>query len=103
MLSGWLVSVALSSSMVPPGEAVENHASVGHSTQPTIQLFERRAVDRARRVAWNAYVAELDVLWGEYKAAGATPDAFSVYKFKANAAKTRYLYNDPYHVPIIDE
>jgi hypothetical protein len=102
MLSAWLVSVAMTS-MVPPGYPVENHAHVGHSAQPTIQLFERRHVDRARRNAWDAYVAELEVLWGEYKAAGSTPEAFSTYKFKANAAKMNYLFNDPYLVPIIDD
>ncbi|QDU28261.1 hypothetical protein ETAA8_33610 [Anatilimnocola aggregata] len=103
MLSAWLVSVAMSTTMVPPGHPVENHASVGKSAQPTIQLFERKAVDRARRANWNAYVAELDVLWADFRAAGSTDAAMADYKFKANAAKIKFLYNDPYLLPIIDD
>ena len=103
MLSAWLVSLAMSSTMVPPGYPVENHAHVGHYAQPTVQLFERRSVDRFRRNAWVAYNAELDQLWADFCAAGSTPAAFADYKFKVNAAKTRYLYNDPYLLPIINE
>ena len=103
MMSAWLVSLAMSSTMVPPGHSVENHAHVAHTGQPTIQLFERRAIDRSRRLAWNSYVAELDQHWVGYRAAGSTPEAWADYKFKVNAAKMKYLYNDPYLLPIIDE
>lgn len=103
MVSAWLVSMAMSTTMVPPGYPVENHAHPGHSAQPTVQLFERRMVDRARRNAWDTYCAELDQLWLEFRAAGSTPAAMADYKIKANAAKTRYLYQDPYLLPIIDE
>jgi hypothetical protein len=103
MLSAWLVSLAASTTMVPPGYPVENHAHPGHSAQPTVQLFERRMVDRARRNAWDAYCAELDQYWADFRAAGSTPAAMADYKLRVNAAKTRYLYNDPYLLPIIDE
>jgi hypothetical protein len=103
MLSAWLVSLSMSTTMVPPGYPVENHAHPGHSAQPTVQLFERKSVDRSRRNAWNAYNAELDQLWADFRAAGSTPAAFADYKFKVNAAKSRYLFNDPYLLPIIDE
>jgi hypothetical protein len=103
MLSAWLVSMAMSTSMVPPGTPVVNHAHPAHYGQPTVQLFERKAVDRSRGNAWKAYCDTLDQYWAEYRAAGSTPAAMADYKFKVNAAKTRYLVNDPYLLPIVDE
>ena len=43
------------------------------------RVFERRAEDNDRRVAWNAYCRQLDELWSAYRAAGSTPAAFRAY------------------------
>lgn len=104
MLTGLVLSVAISATGLPPGVPVANHASPGKYAQPTIVKFERYEEDHQRRLAWNAYVAELDRLWGEYKAAGRTPAAFKKYQESALAAKRAYVYQDPYHtaVPVSD-
>ena len=63
MISAVVLSVAMSATMVPPGRPVVNHAHPGHFAQPTIRIFERRAEDTDRKVAWQAYCRELDALW----------------------------------------
>ena len=104
MLTSLVLSIAMSSTALPPGVPVANHASPGKYAQPTIRKFERYEVDNERRVAWNAYVQELDALWAQYRAAGSTPDAFRLYQDSALAAKRRYVYQDPYltAVPVSD-
>jgi len=96
--------MAVSATALPPGVPVANHASPGKYAQPTIRRFERAEVDNERRVAWEAYVAHLDTLWAQYRAAGSTPDAFRLYQDSAMAAKRRYVYQDPYltAVPVSD-
>jgi hypothetical protein len=103
MLSAMLLSVALSSTMVPPGEEVVNHAHPGHYAQPTIRNFERRGEDTDRKIAWQSYCRELDQLWAEYRAAGSTPAAWRKYSQAAGQAKRRYVFNDPYLAPIVDD
>lgn len=102
MISAWLMSLALSTSLVPPYSATENHAHPAHYGQPTTPRFERRAVDRARREAWDAYCRELETLWADYRRNGSTPAAWEAYKQGVSQAKFQYLYNDPYLLPIID-
>jgi hypothetical protein len=101
MLSA-VIFVSLSTTMVPPGEEVVNHAHPGHYAQPTIRVFERRAEDNDRRVAWNAYCRQLDELWAIYRAAGSTPAAFRAYQGAAAQAKRRYVLADPYLAPVIE-
>ena len=103
MLSAFAISFALSATMVPPGEEVVNHAHPGHYAQPTIRIFERRAEDNDRRVAWNAYCRELDGYWAEYRAAGSTPAAFRTYLAALGQAKRRYVFADRYLAPVIEE
>jgi hypothetical protein len=103
MISAFVLSVAMSATMVPPGEQVVNHAHPGHYAQPTIRVFERRAEDSDRHVAWIAYCKELDQLWAEYRAAGSTPAAWRKYVAAAGQAKRRYVINDPYLAPIVDD
>ena len=103
MISAFVLSVAMSSTMVPPGEEVVNHAHPGHYAQPTIRIFERRSEDNDRRLAWNAYCRDLDQLWSDYRAAGSTPAAFRAYLSSAAQAKRRYVFGDPYLAPIVDE
>jgi hypothetical protein len=103
MISAAILSLAMSSTMVPPGQPVVNHAHPAHSAQPTIRIFERRGEDRDRGVAWEAYCRELDALWAEYRAAGSTPAAWRTYIDAAGQAKRRYVYQDPYLVPIIEQ
>lgn len=103
MISAFVLSVAMSSTMVPPGEEVVNHAHPGHYAQPTIRIFERRSEDNDRRLAWNAYCRDLDALWADYRAAGSTPAAFRAYLSAAGQAKRRYVFGDPYLAPIVDE
>jgi hypothetical protein len=103
MLSAFAISVALSATMVPPGEEVVNHAHPGHYAQPTIRVFERRAEDNDRRIRWNAYCRELDQLWSDYRAAGSTPAAFRQYLAALGQAKRRYVIADPYLAPVIEQ
>ena len=103
MVSAFLLSVAVSSTMVPPGEEVVNHAHPGHYAQPTIRNFERRAEDNDRKIAWKSYCKELDQLWSEYRAAGSTPAAWRKYVSAAGQAKRRYVFGDPYLAPIVDD
>lgn len=104
MLTGLVLSMAISATALPPGVPVANHGGPGKYTQPTIRRFERREVDDERRAAWNTYVSQLDALWDQYRAAGSTPDAFQQYQDSAMAAKRRYVYQDPYltAVPVSD-
>jgi len=51
MMSAFVLSVAISTTMVPPGEEVVNHAHPAHYAQPTIRVFERRAEDTDRKLA----------------------------------------------------
>ncbi|MDX1944732.1 MAG: hypothetical protein SFU86_04930 [Pirellulaceae bacterium] len=103
MISALVLSVAVSTTMVPPGQEVVNHAHPGHYTQPTVRLFERQAEDRDRQIAWEAYVKQLDQLWLDYRMAGSTPAAFRKYVQAAGQAKRRYVFQDPYLLPIVDE
>jgi len=100
MLTSLVLSIAVSSTALPPGIPVANHASPGKYAQPTIRKFERYEEDNERRIAWDAYVKELDALWAQYRAAGSTPDAFRVYQYAAMSAKRRYVYQDPYLTPV---
>lgn len=93
------VLIAISSVMVPPDHSVVNHAQPGHYTQPTIPRFIRRNEDQARRLQWESYFSELDILWKEYRDAGSTPEAFTRYTKAAGQAKRRYLFVDPYLLP----
>ena len=103
MISAYILSVAMSSTMVPPGEEVVNHAHPGHYAQPTVRLFERQGEDRGRQIAWESYVKQLDQLWLDYRMAGSTPAAFRKYVQLAGQAKRRYVFQDPYLLPIVDE
>jgi len=103
MISAAILSLAMSSTMVPPGQSVVNHAHPAHYTQPTVRIFERRGEDRDRRVAWEAYCKELDALWAAYRNAGSTPVAWNTYLDAAGQAKRRYVYQDPYLLPIVEE
>src|SRR5438046_2765971 len=79
MISALVLSVAMSATMVPPGEEVVNHAHPAHYAQPTIRVFERQAEDTDRKLAWVAYCHELDRLWFDYRTAGSTPAAWRRY------------------------
>jgi hypothetical protein len=103
MISAFVLSLAMSTTMVPPGEPVVNHAHPAHFAQPTIRVFERRAEDTDRKLAWVNYCRELDQLWSEYRAAGSTPAAWRVYVDAAGQAKRRYVFGDPYLAPIVDD
>ncbi len=97
-----LVSFAAAlSTMVPPGELVENHAHPYHWGQPVIRRFERRPEDDDRRLAWEAYVQELDNLWKAYRAAGSTPRAWLEYREAVSEAKRRYVFDDIYLAPVL--
>lgn len=100
MLQAFTMSLALSAVAVPPGEQVENHGGPTKYTQPTVRRNERRTVDQARRLSWEGYCRELDRLWVDYRAAGSTAEAFETYKASAREAKRRYVYGDPYLLPI---
>ena len=100
MLTGLVLSVAMASTALPPGAPVANHAGIGKHLQPTIRRFERYEEDNERRLAWNAYCKELDVLWAKYRAAGSTPEAFKAYQNAALTAKRHYVYQDPYHTAV---
>jgi len=103
MISAFVLSMAMSTTMVPPGEEVVNHAHPAHYAQPTIRVFERRAEDTDRKLRWIAYCRELDQLWGDYRAAGSTPAAWRKYVDEAGQAKRRYVIGDPYLAPIVDD
>lgn len=103
MISSAVLAVALSTASVPPGQPVLNHAHPSHYAQPTIRIFERRAEDRDRRLAWEAYSKELDQLWADYRTAGSTPAAWRKYIDAAGQAKRRYVVQDPYLAPIVSE
>jgi hypothetical protein len=103
MVSAFVLSLALSATSVPPGEEVVNHAHPGHYAQPTIRIFERRAEDNDRRIAWIAYCRDLEQLWADYRAAGSTPAAWRAYVSAAGEAKRRYVFGDPYLAPIVDD
>ena len=100
MFTSLVLSVAMSTTLVPPNELVEDHSQPYHWTQPTVRRFEREAVDNDRRAAWEAYVRELDLLWQDYRAAGSNPRAWRTYNEQAAQAKRRYIYADPYLMPI---
>jgi len=103
MVLAFALSLAMSTTMVPPGEEVVNHAHPAHYAQPTIRVFERRAEDTDRKLAWIAYYRELDQLWADYRAAGSTPAAWRTYVDQAGQAKRRYVIGDPYLAPIVDD
>ena len=98
--------IVMTAIMVPPNEPVADHSQPYHYTQPTIRTFERRDEDDARRSNWDSYTRELEDLWTEYREAGSTVRAWKLYQREAYQAKRRFIYNDPYYVPItrnIDE
>jgi hypothetical protein len=103
MISAFVLSVAMTTTMVPPGEQVVNHAHPAHYGQPMIRTFERRAEDTDRKLAWVAYCRELDQLWSDYRASGSTPAAWRAYVAAAGQAKRRYVFADPYLAPIVDD
>lgn len=102
MLSALALSLALSATAVPPGAPVENHAHGAHYGQPTVQVFARKPVDEYRKANWLRYNAELETHWRAYRAAGSTPAAWQTYLANAEAAKYRYLYADPYLLPVVE-
>lgn len=97
--AGMLLSAALA---VPPGEMAVEHTQPGHSGQPVIRRFERREEDNGRRLAWDGYVRELDFLWSEYRRKGSTTRAWRDYKRAVGQAKRRYVFQDPYLVPVVE-
>ena len=103
MIASFVLSVAMSTTMVPPGEQVVNHAHPGHYAQPTIRIFERRTEDNDRKIAWRNYCQELDQVWNAYRTAGSTPAAWRIYVAEAGQAKRRYVFGDPYLAPIVDD
>ena len=107
MLSAWLVSLAMSTTMVPPGQPLQvNHAHPAHGGQPVIVVMDpyRRAEDQLRRANWNVYCEQLTAAWDKFeKNRNADFDlALKTYKADANAIKYKYLNDDPYLVPIVD-
>lgn len=94
--------VVTSSSLVPPGYSVSDHSQPGHWTQPTIRRFERKAEDDSRRAAYSDFNAELDRLWTEYVQANRTAEAWEAYKAGVRAARTNYVFQDPYYAPIVN-
>src|SRR5947209_15884248 len=103
MVSALLLSIAISTTSVPPGEMVVNHAHPAHFGQPTIRVLERRAEDTDRKLAWINYCKELDALWADYRAAGSTPAAWRAYVIASSGAKPRYVFGDPEVAPIVDD
>jgi|GEM_PF-1583530 hypothetical protein len=101
MMPALALSVVLSATAVPPGTPVVNHAQPGHYAQPTVQVFERKPVDDYRKANYVQYVAELDQLWQAYRNAGSTPAAWQTYQAGVSAARYRYLYSDPYYLPVV--
>jgi hypothetical protein len=101
MFHALTISLALSTTAVAPGEAVENHGGWWQNTQPTIRRFERKPQDMARKLSWEAYCHELDRLWTNYRLAGSTREAFEQYKAAAMDLKSRYVYGDAYLAPIL--
>lgn len=97
------ILIAAATTFVPPGESVIDHSQPYHSAQPTVRRFEDRPIDDRRRRNYNSYVNELDRLWQEYRLAGSTPPAFRLYQDEAAQAKRRYIYADPWYVPIHDD
>jgi hypothetical protein len=87
---------------VPPNEPAVEHTQPGHSGQPVVRRFERRAEDEGRMLAWESYTRELDFLWSEYRRKGSTSRAWRDYKSAVGQAKRRYIFQDPYYVPVID-
>ncbi len=88
-----LVTLALG---VPPGHLTLDHTQPGQWGQPVVRRYEQRALDDSRRSAYELYVAELDRLWAEYRAAGSTRSAWESYKLSAAAARRCYIYQDPF-------
>jgi hypothetical protein len=83
-----------------PDEAPDNHAQPAHYGALTLRTFEQEPVDTPRRTNWEAYCYELDRLWVDYREAGSTLEAWKEYKHAADHAKRRYVYHDPYLMPI---
>lgn len=100
-LAFFMLNAATLATMVPPGELTENHAQPYHWAQPEIHRFERQPDDDDRRLAWEAYVQELDNLWKNYRAAGSTPRAWIDYKKAVREAKRRYVFDDIYLAPVL--
>ena len=98
--AGMLLTAVLA---VPPDEAYSvDHTQPGHYGSPVIRRFERRDEDESRELAWEAYVRELEFLWGEYRRKGSTSRAWRDYKRAVGQAKRRYIFQDPYYVPVIE-
>lgn len=96
--AGMLLTAALA---VPPNEMAADHAHPGHSGQPVVRQFERRDEDEGRRLGWEGYVRELEFLWSEYRRKGSTSRAWRDYKRAVGQAKRRFIFQDPYFVPVI--
>ena len=101
MLSGLVLMIAASATMVPPGYSAENNGSRGVYTQPVIRRYERFEEDYSRRLAWERYCRRLDNLWKDFRDAGSTPEAFDKYQREAGIAKRDYVFADPYLVPVL--
>ena len=97
--AGMLVAAALA---VPPNEMAVEHTQPSHSGQPVVRRFERRDEDEGRRLAWEGYVRELDFLWSEYRRKGSSSRAWRDYKRAVGQAKRRYIFQDPYYVPVLE-
>ena len=99
MLPALALSVALSATAAPPGQVV-NHGQPAHYTQPTVREYERFQTDYCRRIRYNDYVAALDKEWQLYRDSGSSPEAFATYKAAARDLKKKYVWTDPYLVPV---
>ena len=95
-----ILIAAAATTFVPPNESVIDHSQPYHYTQPTVRRFEDRRMDDERRDNYTVYTNELELLWQEYRRAGSTPQAFRTYEREAAQAKQRYIYADPWYVPI---
>ena len=100
MISALALTLALSTTAVPPGGTVENHAHPAHYAQPEVRRYERFTTDYGRRLSWNEYTHEIENLWKVYRETGSTPAGFAIYKRAAAAAKQKFVYADPYYVAI---
>ena len=100
MISGFVLSFAMTACSVPPGEATVDHTQPYHQGQPMVRYFHRRRVDDARRCAWEAYVGQLEENFKDYVRAGRSPEAWQGLNVDNRFAKQDYVYQDPYLVPV---
>jgi len=101
MVSGFVLSIAMTVCSVPPGQATVDHTQPYHQEQPMGKYFLRRPVDDARRCAWEVYVQRLEDHFKDYVRAGRSPETWQTLKANNRCAKQDYVYQDPYLVPVI--